>query len=306
MFDPIRDITDKTGQDIVKALRGVATAAAAEKPNGRVTSLDDTKLATGGTVEAVGNPMYVSDFTPYPDFNLTIPGWYVFARIASSNPTATAVSVTGAEGHSIHAGYVDVAVMFDVASVSKPVTVDWGTEEETIIFKATDLAIRNLDYRVTFYVYPVDSFVTWEYTAATDETFVADKFYYTKDESDNYTLATVTVGEAIPADTYYVHSKAIFEGMTRNVTYVCNTPIDCPTEFHLPVIEDETHGCWFEIRFRHTGDFSSTLIVPEGVKVAAEHTQPEKAGFNDVFLQYDSIAGVKAWRFLNTHSTIPA
>ena len=90
------------------------------------------------------------------------------------------------------------------------------------------------------------------------------------------------------------------------MTYVCNTPIDCPTEFHLPVVEDETHGCWFEIRFRHTGEFSSTLIVPEGVKVATEHTQPEKAGFNDVFLQYDSIAGIKSWRFLNTHSTIPA
>ena len=140
------------------------------------------------------------------------------------------------------------------------------------------------------------------YTQASGE-FEDGVTYYTY-ISNEYLPANVTVGEEIPS--YYVHSKVTFEGMTRNVTYVCNTPIDCPVTFNLPVIEDETHGAWFEIRFYHTGEYSSTLVTPEGVKVATEHTQPEKAGFNTVDLHYSAIAGIKMWRFLNTHSTMPS
>ena len=123
-------------------------------------------------------------------------------------------------------------------------------------------------------------------------------------KGEEYTAAEVTAGEAIPA--YYKHSKVTFEGMTRNITYRCNTPIDCPMVFNLPEIEDETHGCWYEIRFQHTGSFSSTLNVPEGVKVATEHTQAETKGMNMVDLHYTSIGGLKLWRFMNTHSSIPA
>ena len=94
--------------------------------------------------------------------------------------------------------------------------------------------------------------------------------------------------------------------MTRNITYVCNTVIDCPSEFILPEIEDDGHGAWFEIRFRHSGSFSSTLVPPDGVKIATEHTQAETAGINMVNLHYNTVGGVKLWRFMNTHSSIPA
>ena len=127
--------------------------------------------------------------------------------------------------------------------------------------------------------------------------------YYTRSGAE-YVEAVVDVGAAIPA--YYNHSKVRFEGMTRNITYRLDEAVDCPQEYVLPEIEDDTHGAWFEIRLRHTGAFSSTLIVPEGVKVATEHTQAETEGMNMVDLHYTNVDGVKLWRFLNTHSSIPA
>lgn len=118
-----------------------------------------------------------------------------------------------------------------------------------------------------------------------------------------YSVADVGASDPIPA--WYVHSKLTVEGMVRNVTYQLAQPVDCPTVFVLPEVEDETHGCWYEMRFRHHGSFSSTLQVPDGVKVATEHTQSETKGINMVDLHYTSVAGVKCWRFMNTHSTIP-
>ena len=298
--DPV--ILDRTGQRIAEALEGKRS---------RVQSLDSTHL-TADMVEAAGIPVYVDEsmLADYAAYGITATGWYVFARITPKDSTTVTASttVTGADGYiaEVGADHIDVAARFEVAASSKKVTIDWGSYAETFVFKATDLAVRNLDYRVTFYVYDIAPFATWEYALTTDTEFAADKAYYTKDENDEYTLAEVTAGEEVTADTYYNHSRVTFAGMTRNITYVCNTPIDCPVVFNLPVIEDETHGAWFEIRFRHTGSFSSTLVVPEGVKVATEHTQPETAGFNTVDLHYSSIDGVKAWRFLNTHSTIPA
>ena len=76
-------------------------------------------------------------------------------------------------------------------------------------------------------------------------------------------------------------------------------------EFILPEIEDDTHGAWFEIRCRHAGSYSITLLPPEGVKIATEHTQKEKAGVNMINLHYTVVDGVKIWRFMNTCSTIP-
>lgn len=357
----------------------------------RVTTLDNTRLAGLSVIEAAGIPVYVSDVAEYEEYNLTKTGWYVFARI-SAKPGVTVADTTtveGAEGYILGEDHIDVAIRFEVAAVSQVVLVNWnGEDEEVFVFKATDLAVRNLDYRVTFYVYDIAPYASWEFTPATDATFTAGKYYYLKN-GDEYTLAEVTEGETVPAvyyedlytltedetfadgktyytesagvytaaevtageavtpDTYYehayvqtedetfadgkayytksgttytqatvtagealptvyyVHSKVTFEGMVRNITYVCNTPIDCPVVFILPEVEDETHGCWFEIRFQHTGSFSSTLVVPEGVKVATEHTQPETAGINSVDLHYTAIGGLKIWRFLNTHSSIP-
>lgn len=366
-------------------------------PVPRVTSLDETALASMAVIEAIGDPVYVEDVTAYEAYGITKKGWYVFARIAvKPGVTMADTVVSGSAGFIVGDGYVDVAVQFEVAAFSQMIIVNWNADvNETFVFKATDLAVNNLDYRVTFYVYDIEdpdhNCATWEYALTTDTTFSADKYYYTKNENDVYTLAevtagetvptvyyedlytltadetfatgktyytladgvytaatvtageaisadtyyehsyvltsdvafvdgktyytksgttytaaTVTAGETVPADTYYNHSKVTFSGMTRNIVYVCNTPIDCPQVYNLPEIEDDTHGCWFEIWLRHTGTFSSTLNVPEGVKVATEHTQSETKGINMVNLLYTSAGGTKLWRFLNTHSTIPA
>ena len=401
----------------------------------RVSSLDGTVLTSGTIIDAVGFPAYVDSVAAYAAYGLTQTGWYVFARIAARDGVTVSgqTTVTGADGSVITAGadHVDVAVRFEVASQAKIVTIGWGTYEETFIFRASDLAVRNLDYRTTFYIYDIAPFAHWEYALTADTAFQAGKKYYTKDgdtytlaevqtvaysltvdetfqanktyytwENDIYTAATVTAGEAVPADTYYEqttvpvpayykdgyvltadttfqdgttyyteedgvftaaavttgeavtadtyyvagkvratgvfeagttyytksgteytetvvttgdpipayynHSKLIFEGMARNITYMFNETVDCPQEYHLPAIEDDTHGCWYEIRLRHEGTYSSTLVVPEGVKVATEHTQAETAGLNMVDLHYSNVGGVKIWRFMNTHATIPS
>lgn len=378
---------DETGRAIEDAIRGL-------RPKGSVASLSETPLAVGTVVEAVGVPVYVKDVSQYSAYGLTDKGWYVFARITAADGivvTAQTV-VTGAAGviQTVGADHVDVAVRFGVTAESQPVTVNWGDKADTYVFKATDLAVRNLDYRTTFYVYDLAEFCTWQYaltadtafvagshyytesggvyteavegtdwtagdavpayykdqyTLTTDETFVDGKSYYILD-GGVYTLATVTTGEAVTADTYYEHSyvratgtfeagvtyytlaesvytpaevtvgepipayykhsKLTIEGMARNVTYQLDTPIDCATEFVLPAIEDDGHGAWFEFRFRHLGSYSSTLLPEdETVKVATEHTQAETAGMNMVDLHYMSIDGIKIWRFMNTHSSIP-
>lgn len=384
-------------QDVISETIAALTGMA----KNRIHSLNDVPLSFGNVVEVAGIPVYVDNVANYPGYGITETGWYVFARIDAKDGTAVTAetTITGADGYIAIIGnrYVDVAVRFEVAALSRTVVIDWGAYTDEFVFRATDLAVRNLDYRVTFYVYDIAPYVTWEYALTTDTVFAAGKQYYTKDENDVYTLAqvetvayvltedtvfqsgktyyisdgeggytaatvqtvayvltedetfqdgktyyttdgttytaaTVTTGEAvtaetyyeattvpvtantyyeqttvpIPADTYYNHSSVTFSGMKRNITYQCNEIIDCPQVYVLPEIEDDEHGCWFEIRLRHSGSFSSTLQVPEGVKVATEHTQAETAGLNMVDLHYSNVGGVKLWRFLNTHSTIPA
>jgi len=278
------------------------------EPIKRISSLNETKLSTGTIIEAVGIPVFVSDISQYSDYGITDTGWYVFVRVDAPVGISdiTEPTITGASGYSFNDTFVKLAIRFETDAQSVPVSIEWTADKvDYFTFKATDLAIRNLDYRTTFYVYDLSRYTTWEYALTTDAKFVANKSYFTKD-GDTYTKAEVTVDEEIPADAYYTHSKVIFEGMSRNITYVLNETIDCPQIFVLPEIEDDTHGCWFEFRFRHSGSFSSTLQVPEGVKIATEHTQAETAGLNMVDLHYNNVDGVKIWRFMNTHSTIPA
>ena len=421
--------------------RSIAAALWEQKGKDRIESLDNTVLANGTVIEVLGIPRYLEDVTAYTAYGLTESGWYCFARITSRDGSKVDANttVTGDAGHIMLEGaeYIDVAVKFDVAAMKQRVVINWGTYEDDIVFSASDLAIRNLDYRTTFYVYDISPYATWEYafTADTtfqegkkyftksgdvysqaevqtvayvltsdatfqvgktyyisdgqggytqaqvqtvayeltaDETFQDGKTYYISDGAGGYTAATVTAGEAVTADTYYEqttvpvpantyyeqttvpvpayyvqthpyalttdttfqdgvtyytkggseyveatvttgasipayynHSKVIFQGMARNVTYQLDEIIDCPQEYILPEIEDDGHGAWFEIRLRHSGSFSSTLVVPEGVKIATEHTQAETAGMNMVDLHYMSIDGIKIWRFMNTHSSIP-
>lgn len=476
----------------------------ARDPNaeGRITSLDGTQLACfGPIVEAIGIPVYVSDVAEYAEYELEESGWYLFARV---KPLATAnnmrsfarinsghtsmlgtghanVTVDGAAGYVVGPNYVDVAVRFEVAAQSCEVTIHWGTTEDKIIFRATDLAVRNLDYLVTFYVYDLAPYCDWQFTLATDATFDEAKHYYVPDGEGGYVLAPVgsivagdpvptvyyertdtyapaehetaqsgttyyvlgdggyvaaevttgdylvpyedayaltedetfqdktyyvlsdgeyveasgtLVGDPVPPDTYYehsyvasedetfaegktyykrngstyttmevtagetiptyhertstyavtddeefaegtiyctksgttyseatvtpgdqvptfyyVHSKLVIDlgAVTQNVTYRLDVPVDCPSEFELPAVEDDGHGCWFEMRFLHDGSYSSTLTPPSSdVKVATEHTQAESKGINMVDLHYSAVAGSKVWRFLNTHSTFTA
>ena len=343
-------ILNETGERIADALEQMAATAGQV----RVTSLTSTPLRSGAEiVEAIGIPQYIEHPEEYSSLGLTEKGWYVFARIAC--PAGRSVTgetrVSGAAGSLIVVGsdHIDVAVRFDVAALAVAVVVTWGPDTETFVFKASDLALRNLDYRTTFYIYDIAQYARWEWKLTEDANFKADQHYYTKNgdeytladvqtvqynltadetfqankkyytrEGDVYTEATVSAGEAVtagtyyeasdvpvPADTYYVHAKLIFEGMNKNVTYQFNEVVDCPQEYVLPEIEDDGHGAWFEIRLRHAGSYSSTLTVPEGVKVATEHTQAETKGFNMVDLHYQAIDGVKIWRFMNTHSSIP-
>lgn len=374
-------ILDSTGNRIAEALENRNVQ--------RVYPLEFSKILVNNVIEAIGNPEFVEDVEKYAAYGITEKGWYIFARIYAND--GGFVSVEGVAGYIAEAGggHVDVAVLFGVASVSQVVVIDWGTYQETFAFKATDLAVRNLDYRVTFYVYDADDFATWHYGFATgtfvagtkyyvkdgdtytitevtaddaipayytyqsiytltaDETFQEGVEYYTKD-GETYTLAEVTVGEAVPANSfyvtamayvqvagtfqsgtvyytktgdtydeaavtvgqtipaYYVHTKVTIEGLVRNVTYRLNEIVDCPMEFILPVIEDETHGAWFEIRCRHAGAYSMTLKPQDNAVIATEHTQKETAGVNMINLHYTVVDGVKIWRFMNTHSSIPA
>ena len=390
------DIFTETTLQRIQGEMAIANAQLAVIANGpkRVSTLDETELARGTVVEAVGIPEYVDDVTQYAAYGLTQTGWYIFARIKGKGGTKVTAetTITGDAGHIAQVGedHVDVAVRFDVAAVSQKVTVDWGAYIDKFIFKATDLAVRNLDYRTTFYVYDAAQFVTWSYALTTDATFAEDKGYYLKD-GETYTRATVTIGDAVPAvyyehayelttdetfqsgvtyytesegvytqaevtpgeavtpDTYYVdvytitedttfqdgktyytksgstyseatvtagenvpplyyvHSKATISGMARNITYKFDETIDCPMEFLLPEIEDDTHGCWYEIRCIHAGEYSMTLTPPSSdVKIATEHTQKETKGINMIDLHYSDLGGNKVWRFMNTHSSFTA
>lgn len=173
------------------------------------------------------------------------------------------------------------------------------TESDDVFTKAAVVANTPVPEN-TYYIKSGDT-----YTLATDKTFVGTAYY--EKHGDEYVEAAVIAGDPVPENTYYVHSRVIFEGMARNVTYKCDTIIDCPSRFVLPEIEDETHGCWFEIRLQHAGSYSSTLVpVASDVKVATEHTQAETKGFNTIDLHYMSLGGTKLWRFTNEHSTVPA
>lgn len=480
-------------------LQGLAERAleVATEGTGRVTALNGCEIESQA-IEAKGVPTYVSDVSEYAEWGITESGWYVFARVKAKDGVRTteATTVTGAAGSIVEADsdHVDVAVRFDVAAMSCAVTIEWdGTETDHYVFRATDLAIRNLDYRTTFYVYDISEFVTWEFAPATDERFVHAKAYhklvdgeYVKDASvvagdpatyhtrlvthppapageafvgteywvvdeqselghsraavmagapipegeyfthsyqkltaagkfaegvryyklvdDEYVLQEVTVGasyaknvyyidawtaatgtfvgtaycaetggewhqaavvagetipegayglhevswpqalgtfeagvtyynyvgaatgyefdgcawvhdagmyevaEVTPGDTipeWHVHTKAIFEGMARNVTYQLPSIIDCPIEFRLPDIPNDGYGAWYEVQMRYQATYSMTL-TPESsdVKAATDATQGQTAGVNIIDLHYADVAGAKLWRMVNTHSSV--
>lgn len=275
-------------------------------------SLTETKLvANSGLVDVVGIPEYVEDISTKADYGITSKGWYVFARLTAAEDTTvdSHFAISGQDGliqPEEGDDHVDIAVRFDVAAMSKVISVTWNEwKSETFTFRATDLSARNLEYRVTFYIYDISPYTTWEYALTTDKTFAADKKYYTQEADGSYTLAEVTAGEAVPAETYYNHSKLTFAGMAKNVTYRLDEMVDCPIEIALPEIADDGHGAWFEIQMRYNGSYSCTLLPPEGVKIGTAQTQAQTAGINTIDLQYTDVDDVQMWTLLNTHSNIP-
>jgi len=274
----------------------------------RVTSLTGVPL-NRRTYEAVGIPVYVENVAEYSAYGLTETGWYVFARIAAKSRTLVTAQtvVTGAAGYIATVGndHVDVAVRFEVASLSQEITVSWGEQTETFVFRATDLAVRNLDYRTTFYVYDLGPFVTWTYALTADATFTAGKRYFTLVDGA-YVEAEVTAGASVPADTYYNHSKLHLAGMVRNVTYRLNEMVDAPIEIVLPTVPDDGYGAWFEIQMQFSSSYSVTLLPEDStVKVGTTNTQAQTAGINVIDLQYADVNGVKMWTLLNTHTNLP-
>lgn len=277
-------------------------------PVPQIDSLDVTKIVNGAAIiDAVGIPVYVNDVSQYSEYGLTEKGWYLFAQIKTPDESLVTADthVYGAKAViPVGLDYIKVAVRFPVAALSQTVDVEWGDRAETFIFRATDLALRNLDSRITFYIYDISPFATWTYALTTDTTFAANKNYYTE-SGGVYTLAEVTVGEVVPENTYYNHSKLHFEGMTRNVTYRLDEVVDCPIEIALPEVEDDGYGAWFEIQMRYNASYSCTLLTPDNVKIGTAQTQAQTAGINTIDLQYTDVDDVKMWTLLNTHSNIP-
>ena len=296
-------------RDKLNAALQAATDAA--ETQSRIESLDSTPLSMAA-VNAVGIPAYITPETisDYADYGITESGWYVFARIrAKAGVTATAqTAVTGCAGSRITPGqsYVDIAVHFGVSAQSQAVSINWGSYTDSFVFRADDLVHRNHDFMLTFALYDAAPYASWTYALTTDATFTAGKNYYTKDENDVYTLAEVTAGAEVPADTYYQHSGLHFEGMVQNVTYVFNEAIDAPITIGLPEIPDDGHGVWYEIQTHYKGSYSCTLQPPAGVKFGTAQTQAQTAGINVLDINYTAVDGEKAWTLLNTHTNIPS
>lgn len=277
----------------------------------RVISLDATQLAVSGCmVHVLGRPVYVTDpATEYPTWHISAgAGWYVFARISirQGAEVGSAVTVAGAAGWlwQVGEGSVDVAIRFKTAAVAQPIVIDWGGYSETFVFMASDLAIGNLDYLASFYEYDIAPFVHWSYALTADVTFVEGKNYYTLGEDGSYSLAEVTVGEEIPAETYYNHSKLRLEGMIKNVTYVLDELMDAPLEIGLPAVPEDGHGVWYSIQMHYAGTYSCVLDPPADVQAGTTTTHSQTAGINAMELHYVHANGKKTWQMINTHTNI--
>lgn len=263
-----------------------------EKENRVISLSNKTKISSDAVlIETVGSPEYIEekDLILYQDYGLTSPGWYVFAKINAKKDTKVTggYSVSGVEGYkqpTIGDTSIDVAIKFDVVAESQLVTINWGEYSENFVFKSTDLAIRNLDYRVTFYLYSIDDYTTWEYKFTEDTTFVNGRKYYIKNDEE-YTLAEVTAGAEVPANTYYIHSGVIFKDFVKNVSYCCDY-IDCPVTIYLPEVDDENYGAWFEVQTEFDTARSITIIPSEGTKVSGNGVANPKAGIDIINFQF--------------------
>ena len=275
---------------------------------GRVTSLDGTRIvAHGRCVEIVGVPVYVADVSGYAAYGITETGWYAFAKVEGPDGARVTpeTTITGADGSIAIPGedHVCVAVRFDVAAQSREVAIGWGETTDELVFRATDLAVRNLDYRTSYYVYDISPYATWEYGEAVGK-YMRNVTYFDLVDGEYVPIESTSydINADIP-EGVYKHTKVVFEGMVRNVTYQMPDMIDCPIEFKLPDIPEDGYGAWYEVQMRYQGAYSMTL-TPESsdVRAATDATQSQTGGVNIVDLHFADVAGAKIWRMVNTHS----
>lgn len=268
----------------------------------RVTSLDNTALAPGNAIEAVGIPVYVQDVTPYAAYGITATGWYVFARIAA--PAGEAVTagttITGAAGYIATVGgdHVDLAVRFDTTAQSVPVTIAWGNVTDRFVFKASDLAARNLDYRVTFYIYNITPYATWSYALTTDTAFAENKAYYTKDENDVYTLAQVqTKAYALTADTAFQAEKTYYTKDCDTYTAATVTvgdPVTADTYYEQSTVPVPENTYYNHSKLHFEGMVANvTYMLPDVVDCPIEIALPEIAddghgAWFEIQMRYDA------------------
>ena len=258
---------------IAKGLNALVSVSGAEALAGgfKVASLDSTELVGGSVIEVAGIPAYLTDLTDYAAYGITEPGWYVFARIAAGAGVKVSANtaVTGAAGYiaTLNADHVDVAVKFEVAAQCKKVVVEWDSNiEDTFLFRATDLAVRNLDYRTTFYIYDIEPFVTWSFGLTEDATFVGTA-YYTESEGV-YTQAAVKAHAPVTADTYYTHSYVLTEDATfvEGKTYY-TVASEVYSAAEVTAGEAVTANTYYEDKYTLTTDtefVGTAYYVPDG------------------------------------------
>lgn len=252
----------------------------------RVSSLDSNNVSDH-IVECSGDLTYIdsTNMSQHSEYDLTESGWYAFARISAKpdQKIKSGWSIAGGKyiTPSINDTHVDVAVRFGVVAQSQTVIVNWGDETESFTFKATDLAVRNLDYRVTFYQYDLEPYCTWTWGVASGTATTAKSYYKLID--GEYVKQTGVSG-TLPANTYYTHTGLTISGFVKNISYVLDE-IDCPVTINLPATDDN-YGAWFEVQTNFLAVYSITFTAVSPDKVSAKLVHSPKAGVDIINLMY--------------------
>ena len=306
------EMADRIRKTLEDGFRKVNAAIWRDKDTSMAVESLDQDVAFGqNVVEVLGRPTYVSDVTDYSEYRLTETGWYAFARITAQEGVLVTAETTvdGAEGYVAEVGedHVDVAVKFDFAAQAVAVTIDWGAYEEAITFRATDMAVANLNEATGIHVPDAADVVTWTYALTEDAAFVEGKAYYTEDDGV-YTLDdSWTAGDAVTANTYFERTKATFSGMEPNMVYALSDPVGCPIEIEMPAISSGGGmNIWYGLRLLYTDELTVTVTPSdqgdEILSTSGDFTL--EAGINDLKIRLLEAGGVKLWRLACEHSDI--
>ena len=132
----------------------------------------------------VGIPQYIkeAEISQYASYRITKAGWYSFVRVSAPNGVTvkSGFAISGIDTFvqpSNGANHVDVAVPFSADAMTVVVGINWGQVTESVMFKATDLAVRNLDYRTTFYIYDAEPYAKVESNLITFSGFTPNITY---------------------------------------------------------------------------------------------------------------------------------